>query len=448
MKKIMTGNVEPMFKCIYLIHLLLTFNAIINKTSCMKVTLFLTILFGTLAAVMKIRYCIAYFSYKNFWLLNLFIISYVISSILNYKYGFLDNVQGLVWLCAQIWILYLVNKDLSIDEIKKEFELLIKIFLVIVSIYNIISLIMFLVHYTKADFSGGVQYILGFIWGRLWGVYDDPNHGSVISVSAILAGIYLFRIYKNRIVKILLTISIVIQGTYIYLSDSRTGIICMAIGCSILFAFWIYTIVSSKKILFTVAAFLGGIVLLIIMEAPVQKIMAAYYNNIDIWSNEVIEEDIVTVGREDLKDDPSNRRFDIWNSGIEIFSENTVFGVGRFNFLNYAQSEMPETYIVNNDLQKFDSMHNMPLDVLASQGLVGFLILLIVIVRSIIYIAKNTHIWKEKYMLLAMSLLAIIITNGVSSIFISTIVYINSPATFISWISFGYYIRMIQLQEK
>ena len=159
-------------------------------------------------------------------------------------------------------------------------------------------------------------------------------------------------------------------------------------------------------------------------------------------------EDNGQVGRDDMEEDPSNRRFDIWNSGIEIFSENKICGVGRFNFLSYAEKNLPETYIVNNNFQKFDSMHNMPLDVLVSQGLIGFLILFAVVINSAIYIGKNIGVWAPQDGLLAICLFAIIIANGVSSIFLSTVVYINSPATYIFWVCFGYFMRMVKLQEN
>lgn len=144
---------------------------------------------GAVAGFWKLWKCKEYFKYAHFGVLNTFLVSYVLSTVLNMKYGIMDNLQGFIWLAAQVWILYLVNVDVKIEDIKQEFKILGLIYVIFVSIANIVSLGMFLLGYTYRNLETGKK--LGFLWGRLWGVYDDPNHGSIISMIAVVLAVYL-----------------------------------------------------------------------------------------------------------------------------------------------------------------------------------------------------------------------------------------------------------------
>ena len=160
------------------------------------------------------------------------------------------------------------------------------------------------------------------------------------------------------------------------------------------------------------------------------------------------EEEEVEVGRDELTSDPSNRRFDIWKSGIDLFKTSPILGIGRFNYVGYAKEEVPDAYIITNDLQKFDSMHNMPLDVLVSQGFLGILVLVWVVIQSVWKMVQNyKDISKDNYKIMLI-LFVLIAINAMSSMFISTVIYINSPATFVFWMCFGYFFRIIQLEKQ
>lgn len=122
---------------------------------------------GAVAGFWKLWKCKEYFKYAHFGVLNTFLVSYVLSTVLNMKYGIMDNLQGFIWLAAQVWILYLVNVDVKIEDIKQEFKILGLIYVIFVSIANIVSLGMFLLGYTYRNLETGKK--LGFLWGRLWG---------------------------------------------------------------------------------------------------------------------------------------------------------------------------------------------------------------------------------------------------------------------------------------
>ncbi len=449
MKKVSTIKLETVFKIIYLIHLLFAFNGIINQTAILKVTLIMSMGVGAVAGILKLWKCKKYFKYTHFWILNAFLVSYVVSTVLNMKYGILDNLQGFVWLTAQIWILYLVNIDMSIQDIKKEFKILGMIYLVFASVANFVSLGMFFVGYTYRNFDTGKK--LGFLWGRLWGVYDDPNHGSIIAMIAIVIAIYLYNTLKSVKARIALILSSVINGLYIYLSDSRTGILCIAVGIGIMSAVLYWWKTNKTKTFFAIILSLACIMVIVFVEVPIQKVMGvivqATSGSIDFDDDNSQEEDTIVIGREETESDPSNRRFDIWESGLRLVKEQPIYGIGRFNFVNFARAEVPDAYIVNNDLQDFDSMHNMPLDVFVSQGVIGIAILGVVIIQSIVVVIKGHGIVKREHRKLVLTLFVLLVMNAMSSLFVSTVIYINSPATGIFWLSFGYFFRILELEK-
>ncbi len=450
-------KLETIFKIVYIIHLLLAFNGFINQTVIIKITLVLTLLLGGAVGLQKIWSFMKLKQKTNFWILNLFIISYVLSLLMGMKYGLVDGIKGLVWLTAEVWILYLVDNK---GNIKKEFELISKVIIVFVSIANIASVGMFLLGIVVKNIVEDKMYVLGFVWGRLWGIYNDPNHGAVISVLTLLLSLYfVLTLHTN---KKRYWLSIIIQGIYIYLSDSRTGILCLGIGiglvCAMNFMKKHLFELNVKKILVTIGIFIIFFGVAILLETPVQKGMGtlanatthaiSYDKNKDDEIGEVIEEEIVVGREEEESSDPSNRRFDIWKSGVEIFMTKPITGVGWTNIIPYAQDVLPDTYMVNNDLQNFASCHNMPIDVLVGQGLIGILLLILLVIKSFVEIVKYVLNNKKEVDLLVIIMFSILVVSAFSSLLISSIFYINSPESYIFWLVFGYLMCIVSGEKK
>ena len=159
---------------------------------------------------------------------------------------------------------------------------------------------------------------------------------------------------------------------------------------------------------------------------------------------EILEEEIVyelekrSIGREeDIEKDYSNRRFDIWKSGFEIFKENPVFGITFRNILSFTRMEMPETYIVNNDQGDFDSFHNVLVDVLVSQGFIGVILIVVMGILFGKYFIQEIFIYRKMECEIQFTFLVVIMLL-ISSMFISAIFYVNSPETILFWMSLGY----------
>jgi O-antigen ligase len=155
-----------------------------------------------------------------------------------------------------------------------------------------------------------------------------------------------------------------------------------------------------------------------------------------------------TIGRGyDIKKDISNRRFEIWLSGLEIFLKNPIVGVSRENIVAYASEHMPETYIVNNSQMDFDSMHNLYVDVIVSQGLLGFIPFMLFLLLSAISIIRNLPLLfsKSDNTLMIASILLTVVT---STLVITEIIYVDSPISTVFWSSLGYINHICLLKKK
>ena len=153
------------------------------------------------------------------------------------------------------------------------------------------------------------------------------------------------------------------------------------------------------------------------------------------------------IGREgDIEQDYSNRRFDIWKSGFEIFKENPVFGITFRNILSFTRTEMPETYIVNNDQGDFDSFHNVVVDVFVSQGIFGIILIVAMGILFGKYLIEEIFIGRKMDCEIRVTFL-MVIALLVASMFISSIFYINSPETILFWMSLGYLVYLIENSE-
>ena len=109
---------------------------------------------------------------------------------------------------------------------------------------------------------------------------------------------------------------------------------------------------------------------------------------------------------------------------------------------------MPNTYIVKTDWMRYDSMHNMPLDILVSQGIVGVIISGAFGIMVIIYLVKRKawrYLSKSPIFTCAA---CIVVSMLISSMFMSIIYFVHCPQTYMFWLSFGICISIIEKDSK
>lgn len=177
------------------------------------------------------------------------------------------------------------------------------------------------------------------------------------------------------------------------------------------------------------------------------------YDDLDAYTSakEVEEGDYAHVASEAIDSeeessglmmrDPSagdSGRLSLWASAVELWRDAPLFGVSHRNLFEYAQVNCPDLYLVSAGLT---TMHNVFVDVLVSQGLVGLLLLLAFVAIASKVIICNLFGDGGKRSLETGLLFSALLSIAVSALFYSEILYINTIGSVVFWFILGYLVN-------
>lgn len=457
-------NNDFILRIIYLVHLFVSFNTLLNIYFISRLTLILLSIITAISLFLKVISINTWKKDFKSYIVIFFIISYLLSMIFVVNQNFIDNLKCILWMVIQLFLIYLYLPGKNKSIILKDFKILSFLSMVYFNIINLIAFFLMYnnIHVFRESLDGSIQFY-GYWWGRLYGFFNDPNHAAVISVIIILIAVGFFSLYKLAIIRLFCIFTICIQFVFLYLTDSRTGIVSLLIGLFLYFIFYqMFTFKNRIKLFRSFCLFLLTIFISLGLGVYIRSANNSYFLSIQETStvNEGLEKEeysnptnhslslknieknekseINTSRSDDLSRDISNRRFDIWESGLELFSLSPLLGVGGYaNIVSFAEKNFPSTYIVSNDYKVFNSFHNSFLDILVSQGIIGIVLFFILMIYNIIFLFRNIQSLKIDSEISSI-LLSIIGAVLVSSLLISNIMYINSIESYFFWLSLGY----------
>lgn len=469
---IKNNEFDFIFKVLYLILGLLTFNSITANSATLTLLSYLLTAIGGLCILCRLINYKKYMNTRGLFLLALFLMSYMLSSVYTFKYGVTENIKAIIWMGMQFLLLYAYDKNQTKEKIKKEATILGSVFIGYTFVFSVLSIGCLILNYYYYRIVNDIPTIIGFLWNRLWGFYSDPNRGAIYALISLLISAFAIYKTKRKSVRAFLVANIIIEIAYIGFSDSRTGLVSAIAGLifSSVLGYYKSSNFERQKVFGKVVSSIivvVGVVLsfVVVLKGAVligNSYMAAVHNPDSIlyyWmdeekrengpgvEDELLEEDFVGRPIEDLGSeggDVSNRRFAIWMSGTEVFLTSPVLGTSFRNIIPYAQEHLPNTYIVNNDFSPFSSMHNMFVDVLVSQGLLGMLIFITFMILVLYIIFKRLFKKNKEDYYWCLAFLSVIVPVFVSSFFYSEIVYINTANAVVFWIALGYLVNYIQ----
>lgn len=475
------------FKIMFMFVGLLSFNGLTANSTLLTIVSYVFTAIGGVCVLNRLLNYKKYIQTRGLFLLILFLVSYFISAICTIKYGVVENVKAMIWLVMQFLLLYTYDINQTKQQIKKEASILGAIFVGYTFIFSLLSIGCFILNCYFYRVVNGVGTLIGYIWNRLWGFYSDPNRGAIYALISIFISLCALYKVKKSSLKVFLVINTVVQIAYIAFSDSRTGLVSAIVGLVFAGGLTFYKtkyfekMKTVGKVVATMAVCIGIVLAFMgIFKGSISignTYMSAVHNPNSVlyyWMDEEkrqnrpsetpsteedseadteIDVDENLVGRpiEDLGaegGDISNRRFAIWASGVEVFLTTPIVGTSFRNIVPYAQEHVPDTYIVNNDVNPFSSMHNMFVDILVSQGLIGMIIFLAFMILVLYIIFKRIFKKDKEDFYWCATFLSIIVPIVVSSVFYSEIVYINTANAVVFWIALGYLINYIQKDER
>ena len=441
LKYLDTYKMELPFKILYLIFAFFSFCNMTYGQPIMSVLVDMVLLLGAVTIACRLMKIKGYLQTKGIVFLILFCVSYTISLVLNYKYGLSDNLKYLVWTGFHFFMFYMCDVDRDIKEYEREFNIISWVFIGSTFILVSGSLIMYYMGISIIDYEHqGEALLAGIVWGRLWGLFKDPNYASAFATIAGIFAYYKITKTRRRVVKVFLVFTIIADVLYIALSDSRTGILCV-FSCTFVYMLLMKLKSGNKKYIRIIVA----TVAFSIVMATVPVLLKNINNSIITLEEEITEsdtEDNMTIGREeDLKGNFSNRRTDLWVSALEISKTSPIIGVSFFNIVPYAEKNLPETYLVNNDLGVFNNFHNMPFNLLVGQGILGLCIMIVFGCMTVVYIFKHLSMSEGGMYEYQVVLITGVVASLECSMFVTDILYTNSPMSVIFWLFLGYLVH-------
>ena len=416
-------------------------------------------------------------------ILLLFILSMVISSIGALKYGYIENIQGISWATIQFFLLYLLDMDRGVLDYKREFKLIVGVFLLYTSLATVAGLCLGLIGYTtdSLEMWWYGRGVIGLYSGRLYGVYSDPNYGAVICVIAIILTLYVMQHRKTPVARVLGVLNIMSSLAYVSLSGSRTGLVTGIVALSFYAVMtfirgsWASERRALQKVVVSVLLIVGvtagfmasdfGVAKLynaiepslsryfdckdenraMIEEAARQIAAEGNLDSADVLGKVDSEDNAAALeagvlDRENVDTNPTTNRFDIWKSGWEIFRAHPLIGTSHRYLLEAAFDTTPDTYICK---AWYTTLHNTFVDVLASQGIIGFVIFVTLVVSILVYIFRRiTHLGKDVYPY-ATVLFCSLLVPAASMLFYTEVLYINTVGSVIFWMFLGYLIHLL-----
>lgn len=437
---------ELVFKICFLLYGLATFNSFFTQTKIISLLLFVT----TASAGITLIYRLINYRYfihsKMFWLSLAFMLSYIISFLLNIRYANINGFKTLAFMGMEFCLLLATDERKKFDEYKSEIRLILGIFSVYMMAAVAVSIILMFCGYSDITVRNGQTILSGFVWGRLWGVFTDPNFASVLSDMSIIISLYAFSKNKKAGWRAVNIINIILQALYIAFSDSRTGIVVAFLAFSI-YSYCCFVELnfhikkSIKNLLCVVLAVLIGISGVFAFKTVNKVYNTLIFSIAENEPDKQSEKDFekFKVGREqDIEQDISNRRFDLWLSALETVKIKPVFGVSFESIVSFVKENLPETYLINNDHAMYNNYHNVLFNVVVGQGFVGLIILLIMIVYAGINLIKTVCLsfGTKDYLLCAM-IFTLLVAVLASSMFVSEIIYAISVNMMLFWYLLG-----------
>ncbi len=453
--------IEYIFMAFFLLYAVLSSNSITYGKSIITPIMWVSFALSLLVLCYRLINYKLYLKIPETLILFFLIFSIGISTLINYNYSFKRNVIFCIYWVIYFLVLFTTEKNKTKESCKKDIKFISVIFVVYTTVAVIASLVLYAmnVSITTVIEDSGYTYNLGFVWGRLWGVFINPNNGAISSAISIIILAYVFIRNKRFWARILSALDVIMHLLYIVFSDSRSGAIVLSVSVAVFVLCAISITIKDKKLLlkgasFALAACIGISCFLGMryLRTPVNNIIniaASQFSDNDKDSDIDKDNDndndndkhsnIIDRGY-DLSDDISNRRFDVWKSGLEVYlnsPKNMLVGLSFCGFTDYARENMPQTYIVNNDFADMTTLDNEVVNILVSNGGIGLLCALALVIYVLVCIFKNFRYVNRSDKYFSALVISIPVALASAAMFSSLMFYHFSPNAIIFWFVLG-----------
>lgn len=452
---------ETVAQILFLIYTILGFNSLTGGRKIVSVVMYLA--YVTCAVVMLMRL----FRWKRYaktpGLVCLVMLCGIcmVSIVMNRRYGLKRNVVGLIFWMVYFFLYFAQDTKAERELVIRRFRLAVHLVSGSAFLLAAISLGMMVMGYSKTVTVGTTQMIRGFAQGRLFGAYLNPNGGAFVAAAVMLLSLDAFRRDRRVWHRIFAGGNLLVQFFYLTFSDSRGGRLCLAAGLGTYVFLEIFRMgqKNHRRSRWAVALVLAALCVWAGWKAP-KVAQNAYNTMISEISLQIAQKqdpsapsgDALTAQEEevrqqllsayqvkrgyDLSGDISNRRFDIWKSGLELAKRRPWYGLTFGGYLSFAEEEMPNTYVVSNNYRKVDTLENDFMNLLVSNGFVALGVFLVFVAWILIRVLRGIFT-RTQLDPAVPGMMAICAVAAVFSMFNSSMLYSKCQVIPLFWLAVG-----------
>lgn len=301
---------------------------------------------------------------------------------LNYQSYLFDNIKSMAFELSLLVVFFTAGSVLHANGKMGLFaKKLQSVSLVVWTGACFVSLMMFFVQCSEVVAIPGAESVRrqGYVEGRLFGVFQDPNYAAVFSLILVVVTLYFFAQNKVRY-KAATVISLVVIALYLIGADSRTTYVCalLAFACYMVVVIVDRSGAFKKKGLLALKS-VGMLVLAVVLVVCVSAAMGAYSEFMQVCS----AGDLSGSGRRTDANmgNISNNRFEIWASYLtSIDSDSALFGRGYRGYTEQVADLYPFSYIASSQYEA----HNGYILLLSATGIFGFVIWVVLIAKIVV----------------------------------------------------------------
>ena len=459
----MSENGILIFQMVVLLFLFLKANPLVNSLLITDILMVLIVAAGALFfAFMFWKHKDNVFKNKLFITLYLFVASYLVTIILNYKYAFMSNVKDVVWFVIQVATLYISTFYLTKEKRIHNFYLLAKFYVIISGIFAILSIpFVFLA-------IGGVEEYgkWGFLSQRLFGLYRSPNYGALYCVVSIFLSLGIIQKKRSDVkYKWLYIVNIIANFLYVIYSGSNTGKVVLFTSVIVWFLLELLASKKAEVLAKKTLVYICLIVLLFNSFTPIKTVTAQIikYTRIeqsaggdsstedpdgnteeDSEMDDTEEDTQIDFERTDYVEgeELGNGRVAHWKQALKVYPNYALFGTTMRGYMNAVTEVFPETAAK----QKVYTIENDFVSLLACTGTVGFVIFMVfmfMVLGRIVNIAFKIFRDKDKALMSMVRVpLILVIIVAVSALFTDAIIFTNVVQSAVFWLSLGYFLNI------
>lgn len=237
---------------------------------------------------------------------------------------------------------------------------------------------------------------------RPWTSFGDPNYYSLSALIIIAVILSMLNKEENNIIKYLLSFSLIIMITSVFFAASRGGMI----GLFIIFLY--HFLKSENKVkIFTASVFLLLILITALPHYLTDRLMIINWNSLN--SRRTMSDSQMS-SRES-----SVRRYELAITGIRMFFDSPVLGIGFANFRHNSVRYNPN--LLWTQMEGAGVAHSTYIEILAELGIIGmalFAVIIILTFQLLLSIPLN-----EKKLVIRNSILSGLLGYLVSATFLS-----------------------------